>query len=201
MTIGRFEAQHDLYVLLGVRPSASQAEIRRAYRSLAFRSHPDRERAGASPVVDLKLVNMAAAVLLDPARRRRYDEYRRSPGPLSEDPPPAPAEVHRPHPVAAGAGRPSEDAGGISFTPPTVGAVPAYDGWFVRLCGWAVVATLAFAVFNETWGPPRPDPYAEVRRLLRPSRVALQQASETSAADLRLQLLDRRRPRGRVSVP
>lgn len=58
-----------LYADLGVDRSASEADIRAAYRRAAKRAHPD---AGGSRE-DFERVSRAKLVLLDPARRDRYD--------------------------------------------------------------------------------------------------------------------------------
>jgi molecular chaperone DnaJ len=61
----------DYYDVLGVSPDAGAAEIKRAYRQLARRYHPDisgDERGGA-----FLEVSRAYAVLRDPERRRSYD--------------------------------------------------------------------------------------------------------------------------------
>ena len=66
------------YDVLGVRPDATQDEIRRAYHALARRHHPDTrpaaepEAARASGLA-MAAVNDAWEVLGDPARRRAYD--------------------------------------------------------------------------------------------------------------------------------
>lgn len=66
------------YDLLGVDPGASTADIRRAYRGLARRHHPDAQPS-SDPIALLaaqrKMAAIAAAysVLADPARRARYD--------------------------------------------------------------------------------------------------------------------------------
>lgn len=60
----------DLYETLGVDRSASQSEIRRAYRNRAKKVHPD---AGGDPE-EFRSICMALAVLGDPERRRKYDE-------------------------------------------------------------------------------------------------------------------------------
>ena len=58
------------YEVLGVLPSASTAEIKRAYRLKARLHHPD--VAGADSV-GMQAVNQAWATLGDPSRRRAYD--------------------------------------------------------------------------------------------------------------------------------
>ena len=68
----------DLYAILGVPPSASQAEISRAYRALLRRHHPDTrptddERQGAVSDATLQQVLAAYTVLHDPGRRAEYD--------------------------------------------------------------------------------------------------------------------------------
>ena len=58
------------YTTLGVAPTASQAEIRAAYRRLALEHHPDRNTRG---VDRMARVNAAYAVLDSPRARRSYD--------------------------------------------------------------------------------------------------------------------------------
>jgi hypothetical protein len=59
------------YDLLGVRPDATAAEIRQAYRNAARANHPD--VAGGSRANTMAAINEAWSVLGDPARRREYD--------------------------------------------------------------------------------------------------------------------------------
>ena len=59
------------YTTLGVPPTASQAEIRAAYRRLALEHHPDRR--GARGEERMARVNAAYAVLDSPRARRSYD--------------------------------------------------------------------------------------------------------------------------------
>jgi hypothetical protein len=65
----------DYYAVLGVSPDASPEEIRRAYRDLAKRFHPD---ANPDPAAAERMreINEAYAVLSDPAKRAAYDRAR-----------------------------------------------------------------------------------------------------------------------------
>lgn len=72
----------DLYAILGVPPSATQAEISRAYRALLRRHHPDTrapDDESRSTGSDTTLLQVLAAytVLRDPARRADYDQATR----------------------------------------------------------------------------------------------------------------------------
>jgi molecular chaperone DnaJ/curved DNA-binding protein len=63
----------DYYVLLGVGYSAGSEEIKRAFRRLARRYHPDRHNGDATATERFKAVREAYHVLSDPERRRAYD--------------------------------------------------------------------------------------------------------------------------------
>jgi molecular chaperone DnaJ len=68
--------KQDYYEVLGVPRSASDEEIRRAFRKLAFQHHPDRNRdTGAEN--KFKEINEAYQVLSDPEKRSKYDRYGR----------------------------------------------------------------------------------------------------------------------------
>jgi curved DNA-binding protein len=63
----------DYYKTLGVPRTASQAEIKKAFRKLAREHHPDRNAGDKTAEKRFKDVNEAHAVLSDPDKRKRYD--------------------------------------------------------------------------------------------------------------------------------
>jgi DnaJ-class molecular chaperone len=79
----------DYYALLGTTPSAGAAELRRAWRRLALRWHPD--RAGHAATATFQLLSNAYEVLSDPLRRAAYDRQRRGGERARPAPPPQPA--------------------------------------------------------------------------------------------------------------
>ena len=80
----------DPYLVLGVSPTATQAEITHAYRDRLRAHHPDTRHPPASKTADddLRQVVAAYALLRDPARRADYDRTTAH----TATPPP-----HRPH--------------------------------------------------------------------------------------------------------
>jgi curved DNA-binding protein len=63
------------YRTLGLNRGASQEEIKKAYRSLALKYHPDRNPNDSEAEKIFKEVGEAYAVLSDPEKRRRYDRF------------------------------------------------------------------------------------------------------------------------------
>ena len=70
-------ATKDFYKVLGVSEKATPEELKKAYRSLAKRYHPDANPANASASERFKDVGEAYSVLSDPKKRKQYDQMRR----------------------------------------------------------------------------------------------------------------------------
>lgn len=64
----------DYYKVLGVSKNASQDEIKKAYRKLAVKYHPDKNRDNKVAEDKFKAVNEAHEVLGDPEKRKKYDQ-------------------------------------------------------------------------------------------------------------------------------
>ena len=68
-------AQRDLYEILGVSRTASPEEIKRQYRRLAKKYHPDVNPGNKQAEERFKEITAASEVLSDPKRRKLYDEF------------------------------------------------------------------------------------------------------------------------------
>jgi DnaJ-class molecular chaperone len=63
----------DLYVVLGLHQGASESDIKRAYRRLARRFHPDINPGDHAAEARFRQILEAYETLVDPTRRSRYD--------------------------------------------------------------------------------------------------------------------------------
>src|SRR3954465_15986067 len=88
-------AEKDYYDILGVKKTASADEIKKAYRALAKKFHPDKNKGNKDAENKFKEISEANAVLSDPEKREQYDRLGK--------------EAFRP---GGGGGNPFQGAGG-----------------------------------------------------------------------------------------
>ncbi|MFG1493306.1 molecular chaperone DnaJ [Halobacteriovorax sp. ZH4_bin.1] len=67
--------KRDYYDILGVAKGADKAEIKKAYRKMAMKYHPDRNPDNKEAEAKFKEASEAAEVLLDDGKRQRYDQF------------------------------------------------------------------------------------------------------------------------------
>jgi curved DNA-binding protein len=65
----------DYYQVLGIARDATEKDVRRAFRSMAAKHHPDRNRDDPGAEERFKEINEAYTVLSDPEKRKVYDEF------------------------------------------------------------------------------------------------------------------------------
>ncbi len=78
----------DYYKVLGVSRDATQEDIKKVFRQLALKHHPDRNQGEKESEEKFKEINEAYSCLGDPEKRAHYDRYG-----TTEDLAPAPAQV------------------------------------------------------------------------------------------------------------
>ena len=69
-------AKRDYYEVLGVSKTASQDDIKKAFRKLALKYHPDRNKGNEEAMNKFKEANEAYSVLSDEQKRQQYDDDR-----------------------------------------------------------------------------------------------------------------------------
>ena len=65
----------DFYKTLGIEKNATSEDIKKAYRKLALQYHPDKNKGDKIAEEKFKAVNEANSVLIDPEKRKLYDQY------------------------------------------------------------------------------------------------------------------------------
>lgn len=66
----------DYYKILGISENASEEDIKKAYRKLAMKHHPDRNQGAKMSEEEFKNINEAYSILSDPQKRKEYDLQR-----------------------------------------------------------------------------------------------------------------------------
>ena len=68
-------AKRDYYEVLGLSRSASSDEVKKAYRKLALKHHPDKNQNDKASEERFKEISEAYDVLSDPKKRQMYDQF------------------------------------------------------------------------------------------------------------------------------
>ena len=77
-------AKRDYYEVLGVSRDASTIDLKKAYRKIAMKFHPDRNPGDKNAEDKFKEASEAFEVLGDPSKRQRYDQFGHSAEGLGE---------------------------------------------------------------------------------------------------------------------
>ncbi len=72
--------QKDYYEILGIEKSANQKQLKYAYRNLALKYHPDRNKGNPGAAAKMKEINESYAVLSHPEKRKQYDTLQQTYG-------------------------------------------------------------------------------------------------------------------------
>ena len=72
--VNSIKGKKDFYAILGVEKTATEEQIKKAYRKLALKVHPDKNRAPNAQDA-FKMVGKAYGCLSDPQKRKHYDMF------------------------------------------------------------------------------------------------------------------------------
>src|SRR5258705_10866943 len=144
-------AKQDYYEVLGIKRNAKPEEIKKAYRRLARKYHPDVNPGDKASEERFKLTTEAHDVLSDPKKRKVYDQF----GQYSDNLADAAARGATP---GSGAGRtsPGFDFSGFDWSTTTSTGGGGASGSRFR----DIFADLFFARLAKEPGPPRSQPTA-----------------------------------------
>ncbi|XVG94872.1 molecular chaperone DnaJ [Eubacteriales bacterium KG127] len=67
--------KRDYYEILGINKGADEAEIKKAFRKMAMKYHPDKNPGDKKAEESFKEVNEAYSILSDPEKKQRYDQF------------------------------------------------------------------------------------------------------------------------------
>jgi len=95
-------AETKLYDSLGIKSDATQDEIKKAYRKMALKHHPDKNKDNPSSADKFKEVSQAYEILSDPEKRTTYDQYGLEFMLRGGPPPPEPGASGNPYAGAGG---------------------------------------------------------------------------------------------------
>src|SRR4051812_4309302 len=73
---GSSDVATDYYELLDIPPTASESEIRRAYRKTSLLYHPDKVKPTPENLDKFQLLQTAISILTDPTEKTKYDQTR-----------------------------------------------------------------------------------------------------------------------------
>lgn len=95
-------AETKLYDALGIKPTATQAQIKKAYHQMALKHHPDKNKDNPSSAEKFKEVSQAYEILNDAEKRKTYDQYGLEFMMRGGPPPPDPSAGGNPYAGAGG---------------------------------------------------------------------------------------------------